>query len=129
MKPPKWSTAQWREANATLEARSGGKCEACGVAFKTGDRTARHHRQRRAVGGDRLSNILLIHDACHLQIHAHPESSRESGHIVSVYVDDPSSIPVSYQRRTRVLLSDLGSLSEAPERSQSAAAPDLGASL
>jgi 5-methylcytosine-specific restriction endonuclease McrA len=108
----RWSRAEWEEANAFLVSRSGGRCEVCGERLDTleAPRTVRHHRQRRAIGGDRLSNIILIHGSCHLDVHSHPERSREHGWIVSAYLPDPAEIPMTYQRGERVLLDDAGTL-------------------
>jgi hypothetical protein len=55
----------------------------------------RHHRQRREVGGDRLSNLLLLHPNCHALVHAHPEESRDKGWIVSAFARDPAIVPVA----------------------------------
>jgi hypothetical protein len=106
----RWSREEWEAANTLLVSRSNARCEACGGKLETLEppRTVRHHRQRKAVGGDRLANLMLIHGECHLEIHANPERSRDLGHIVSVYVPDPATAPVLYQRGPTVLLDDLG---------------------
>lgn len=106
--PERWDTKQWRAASETLRERSRSRCELCGVAFGASDKVVRHHRQRRAVGGDRLANLLMLHDACHVRIHSHPVESREAGWIVSTYIADPASVPVAYQRGRQVWLDDEG---------------------
>ena len=108
MSRQKWGAAEWSEANIMLHARAGGRCEICYRKLSEGLRIARHHRQRRAVGGDRLSNLLLIHEDCHIKVHAQPAISREAGWIVSSYEADPSAVPVAYQRSELVLLDDFG---------------------
>jgi hypothetical protein len=91
-----------------MQTRAGGRCELCGLPLM--GKVVRHHRQRRAVGGDRLGNLLLLHDACHVRIHAHPEESRQAGWIVSSYELDPTAVPVAYQRARQVYLGDDGGL-------------------
>ena len=59
-----------------------------------GGRAERHHRQRRAVGGDRLCNLLLVLPEHHTDIHRAPERSRTNGWIVSAYEPDPAVVPV-----------------------------------
>lgn len=78
---PRWSADDWQEATMLLLARCGSRCEKCGQPL--GNQLERHHRQRREVGGDRLSNLLALHPACHAWITEHPEEAREQGWIVS----------------------------------------------
>lgn len=55
-----------------------------------------HHRQARGMGGskgrklDVAANLMYLHDHCHQLVHANPESSRESGYIVSQHAETPS---------------------------------------
>lgn len=104
----RWTTIEWHEATLTLLLRAGHRCEACGVRLTGQDEVARHHRQRRAVGGDRLSNLVVVHGECHRKVHAHPELARQTGLIVSSYVTDPASAPLQQWGRTWVLLDDFG---------------------
>jgi hypothetical protein len=79
-----------------LLARCGYRCERCGDPL--GDNLERHHRQRREVGGDRLSNLLALHTRCHQWITEHPAEALVNGHIVSTHgpdgTPDPAEVPV-----------------------------------
>jgi hypothetical protein len=102
----RWSFAEWGEANAVLYRRARGNCERCSRPL--GGDAARHHRMRRAVGGDRLSNLLLLHTECHRYVHAHPEESRANGWIVAATGQlDPLTAPVRIAGRLW-LLDDAG---------------------
>jgi hypothetical protein len=68
-----------------LLRRDGDRCGWCRTPF--GQDGVRHHRQPRRIGGDRLSNLVLLHDRCHKTVHAHPEEARERGFIVSIHAD------------------------------------------
>lgn len=105
MSGPKWTRADWDWANLILYRRCGYSCEKCGRALANS--VERHHRQRRAIGGDRLSNLLMLHSGCHKWITEHPEEARANGWIVSAYVADPSLVPVLIQGQ-RYLLDDDG---------------------
>jgi hypothetical protein len=77
----------------TLLTRCGYRCERCGQPL--GDNMERHHRQRRQVGGDRLSNLLALHSTCHAYITEHPEEAMANGWIVTTHgpggeVPDPA---------------------------------------
>lgn len=76
-----------------LLARSGSRCEKCGGDL-LGVGLERHHRQRRRDGGDRISNLLALHPACHKWITEHPEESKVNGWIVPAWVADPALVPV-----------------------------------
>lgn len=99
---------EWDQATLLLWARCRDRCEACGQPL--GGRMERHHRQRRAVGGDRLSNLVALHPqpGCHADVHAHPEKSRERGLIVSSYAPDPALVPLVLPDGTAWLLDDEG---------------------
>lgn len=89
--------AWWEDATMLLLARCGSRCERCGHPL--GNQGERHHRQRREVGGDRLSNLLMLHPSCHQWITEHPEEAREQGWIVSANgpvggAPDPATVPV-----------------------------------
>lgn len=111
----RWSREEWEAANTLLVSRSNARCEACGGKLETLEppRTVRHHRQRKAVGGDRLAGIILIHGECHLHIHANPAESRDRGHIVSVYVEDQSTVPMLHGVYGMVYLDDVGTVRKA----------------
>lgn len=104
---PTFEQADWDEATMLLWARARGRCEHCGRDLN--GTAERHHRQRRAVGGDRLSNLMLVLPECHhAAIHAHPELAREQGWIVSAFVDDPASVPMMQWGEQAVILDDTG---------------------
>jgi len=70
--------------------RDESKCSRCGT-YPAADN---HHRQRRAVGGHRLSNLILLCRACHGFVHANPQAARDNGWIVSAYVENVELVPV-----------------------------------
>jgi hypothetical protein len=81
----------------TLLARCGYLCERCNQPL--GDNLERHHRQRREVGGDRLSNLLALHSLCHRYITEHPEEAETQGWIISSHgpggvAPDPATVRV-----------------------------------
>ena len=66
---------------------------------RPGQQPERHHRQRRQVGGDRLSNLLALHSLCHRYITEHPTEAEANGWIVSSHgpggvAPDPAAAPV-----------------------------------
>lgn len=90
---PVWGPAEWEEATLLLLARSGHRCERCGHPLA--GRMERHHRIRRRDGGDRLSNLLVLHSSCHQYVTEHPEEARANGWIVSALSGvDPAAAPV-----------------------------------
>jgi len=89
---PRWVAAEWADATLALLRRSGQRCDKCGKDL--GGRMERHHRQRRTVGGDRLSNLLALHPWCHAAVHAEQVESREAGWLVSWTEDEPGTVPV-----------------------------------
>lgn len=106
---PQRDRAWWNVANGLLWARSGGRCEHCGLTIGAQDPVERHHRIRRRDGGDRLSNLLLLRKACHQWITEHPEEAREKGWIVSALGGvDPTAAPLLHWGRRWVTLTDEG---------------------
>lgn len=91
-RPTTFNRVEWDEASMTLWARCRDRCEWCGDPLQ-GD-AARHHRQRRGVGGDRLSNLVLLHTRCHRHVHDHPQQATALGFIVSSYDADPAAVPI-----------------------------------
>lgn len=91
-KAPLEDAAWWEEATALLLARAGHRCERCGQPLA--GNLERHHRQRRAVGGDRLCNLMALHTRCHAWITEHPEAATANGWIVSSYAPDPAEVAV-----------------------------------
>lgn len=82
--------------------RDGGRCVRCG---KEGSEV--HHRQRRAVGGHGLHNLVLLCAACHhTEVHGNPERSRGEGFIVSAYSNAVDAVPVQTFRGLRYLNTD-----------------------
>lgn len=114
---PRWSIEDWQDATMVLLARCGSRCERCGRDL--GNELERHHRQRREVGGDRLSNLIALHSACHIWIHAHPDEARAQGWIVSSNgpiggAPNPELVPVRLPDGYLWLLADDGSKQPAP---------------
>jgi hypothetical protein len=59
---------------------------------------SRHHRQRRAVGGHRVSVLILLCGSgttgCHGWVHANPNKARARGYIIPTWVHDPEEVPI-----------------------------------
>jgi hypothetical protein len=104
----RWNGAEWDQATMLLWSRCRDTCDWCGTPLA--GEMARHHRQRRAIGGDRLSNLVALHTECHTYVHAHPEEARERGAIVSSYAEDPAAVPLLLPDGRAVLLTDEGGL-------------------
>lgn len=83
--PPRLSWDAWQLVTDVLLTRDGSFCGWCGREFGTDG--VRHHRMRRREGGDGLANLVLLHDACHKEVHASPAFARDRGFIVSVHGD------------------------------------------
>jgi HNH endonuclease len=94
-----------------LLRRDGDRCGWCRSPFR-GD-GVRHHRMPRRVGGDRLSNLVLLHDACHKTVHAHPAQARARGFIVSIH-GDTEAVPLDHLARGWVTLADDGTATPLP---------------
>lgn len=107
---PQWAPNEWVDASMTLLRRCGGRCWWC--MKELNGRAARHHRQRRRDGGDRLANLILLHPGCHnlhpASVHQHPDDARERGFIVPVWAD-PLTYPI-YAKNTWWLLDDDGGM-------------------
>lgn len=104
--PGRWTRVEWDNHSMTLWARTRDTCEWCARPL-AGD-MVRHHRQRRAVGGDRLANLVGLHDACHRYVHDHPEEARDRGTIVSAHAPDPATVPLTLGDGRTVTLDDAG---------------------
>lgn len=112
---PEFTRAEWDAATMTLWHRSLGRCE-CGCGRPIAENAERHHRQRRAVGGDRLSNLVLLLPACHTRVHREPEWARTLGLIIAantVPTPDPTAVPLTVEGR-RWLLRDDGTRTPQP---------------
>lgn len=114
---PQEDAAWWEAANVALFARSGGLCEHCGTPLN--GRVERHHRQRRQVGGDRLSNLLYLLPEHHTYITEHPTEAMANGFIVSTHgpggvAPNPEEVPVRLFGRMLWLLDDHGGKSPVP---------------
>jgi hypothetical protein len=90
MGPPRWDAAEWAQATVRLYWRQHGRCAWCGKPLVNDG--VRHHRKRRREGGDRYSNVVLLHDACHAHVHAHPEAARALG-VICPLDHDPTDWP------------------------------------
>lgn len=111
---PAFTAAEWDAATMTLWHRSLGRCEYGGCPIT--ENAERHHRQRRAVGGDRYSNLVLLCPKHHAHIHANPELARTLGFIVPANdtpTPDPATVPVMIDGR-RWLLRDDGTKTPQP---------------
>lgn len=79
-----------------VDERDEQKCTRCGVWIEGNG--SRHHRQRRAVGGHTLPNLILLCGSgttgCHNWVHSNPALAKISGYIVATWVTDVSSVPV-----------------------------------
>lgn len=111
---PQADRAGWEQLDAALQRRAGGRCECCGQPLD--GRAERSHRQRRAVGGDRLANLLLVRPECHARHHARPAVAMSPAHgwQVSSYAADPAEVPVLWRGRRFVLLDDAGGMTPCP---------------
>jgi len=68
-----------------VDERDGEACVRCGVSLHTVT-GSRHHRQRRAVGGHTVENIITLCGSgttgCHGWAHANPANARAAGYII-----------------------------------------------
>lgn len=101
------------EVHATIDGRSGGMCEVCGL-----DRVHEHHHRRpRGAGGSRrvdtntASNGLGLCRDCHRFIESYRRLATLLGWLVPQSCD-PATYPVIY-RGERVLLNDDGGIEAA----------------
>jgi hypothetical protein len=85
MSLPRWTFEEWETATLVILRRDGDRCSWCGKGLNND--AARHHRMRRKDGGDRLSNVVLLHTRCHVYVHAHPDEAKERGVIVPPWED------------------------------------------
>jgi HNH endonuclease len=106
VKADRWDFQQWEDATVAPLRRDGDRCGWCRSPFRND--AARHHRMPRRIGGDRLSNLVLLHTACHRTVHAHPEQARARGFIVSIH-GDTETTPMDHLARGWRLLADDGS--------------------
>lgn len=102
---PKWTRVDWEAANPILMARCGGYCECCGLPLD--GQVERAHRLKRRDGGDRLSNVLMLHPRCHAWTHAYPTQAGHLGLILRTH-QDPTNVPVFVRAHRWVLLTDDG---------------------
>lgn len=93
-----------------LLRRCGGKCWWCGKDLE--GRAARHHRQRRRDGGDRLSNLVLLHPECHniypKSVHQNPTEAIDYGFIVPSWAE-PDAFAI-FVKNNYWLLDDDGNM-------------------
>jgi hypothetical protein len=81
---------QWDEATMQLWSRCRDLCEWCDRPLA--GQMVRHHRMRKQDGGDRLCNLVALHDACHKYVHEHPLEAKDRGFIVPPGGDLPTVI-------------------------------------
>jgi hypothetical protein len=97
-----------KELHALLKTRANGYCEYCGRDL--GEEGDPHHRQLKSRGGkDRASNLILIHHACHMKIHANPSNAEKDGSMVSSW-QDPLEAPYRLPSGFHALLRDNGEI-------------------
>jgi hypothetical protein len=61
----------YRNIKNYIIAREQGKCQYCKKGYKDGERWQLHHIKPRSMGGvDKPSNLALLHESCHAEIHA-----------------------------------------------------------
>lgn len=101
----RWSFAEWEQATLVLVQRQRGRCARCWKGLNNDG--VRHHRKRRRDGGDALSNVVLLHDACHRWVHANPAEARGLGLIVP-FAADVLAWPLAVQGGGWVTLDDSG---------------------
>jgi len=111
VRPTRWDRDTWQEMNLVLLQRSRGRCEWCGKDL--GNSVERHHRVRRSIGGDRLSNILMLCPEHHRYAHGHPTEARERGVIVHTS-KDPAEVALVDRKGRLWLLGDDGSSRRIP---------------
>lgn len=83
------------KARDLVRARAHHRCERCMAPAPNG---AWHHRRPRSVVDEHqhcpCNGVWLCH-TCHRMVHAHPEAARDTGWIVSRWVEDPGTVPVT----------------------------------
>jgi hypothetical protein len=99
-----------RIAQAVLD-RAAGYCEKCGGAL--GEAYNLHHRKLKSRGGkDQVSNIIAVHNSCHIQhkesIHDNPEEAERMGFMCPSWLR-PEDHPLIRPDGSIVLLLDDGS--------------------
>jgi RNA-directed DNA polymerase len=76
------ATLQGKATIKYLWTLQGGKCPGCGQLLDESQQWQIHHRVRRTDGGgDQLSNLEVLHDNCHRQIHS--KANRDEADCVS----------------------------------------------
>lgn len=92
---PRWTAEEWTVATVNLLIRDHGRCPVCAELVTHATGAERHHRMRRRDGGDRYSNLLLLHPDCHAWVTTHPEEAHDAGLIVWTH-EDPETVPVRF---------------------------------
>jgi hypothetical protein len=79
-----------------VDARDQQCCVRCGKWLSNNG--SRHHRQRRAVGGHLVVNLILLCGSgttgCHGWVHANPARARAEGLIVRASIVDVGMVPI-----------------------------------
>lgn len=87
-----------KAVSTVVDSRDGYACVRCGLSLSVTS-GSRHHRQRRQVGGHRVSNLVLLCGSgttgCHGWVHANPQAARDAGWIVAANGSlNPELVPV-----------------------------------
>lgn len=102
------------DLRAAIYTRSQGMCDYCGLTVPE-DNFAAHHRQLRSRGGvDSMANLVVLHHACHVIVHARPARMTTIGFQVPSW-GDPDATPILRHGRTWQLPGDGWTDAEPPE--------------
>ena len=88
------TVTDWQQLRQDLWFRQAGRCGVCGRDL-AGDGAAHHRRARSQGGTHTLDNLILLHTACHRQVHANPLWARGHGMIVPSWADPADRPPVT----------------------------------
>lgn len=105
--------ANWKILRAALWQRSGGRCEASGLALDP-DTFDAHHRRPKGMGGtyrpdtDTLPNLIAldpqVHNGGPRSVHGRRSWSEERGYLIPKHEDDVTLWPIHLHGRTWVFL-------------------------
>ena len=99
MPPEVYETVMHTRARGECEGRITPKCTRFAQEW--------HHRQRRNVGPDTVSNGLALCKVCHMYVtDTSPKHGRDLGIVVSSYAPDPAAVPVMWRGKWWLLEED-----------------------